>query len=1193
MNILQSKQSQDGLETTCKIHNLEFIAVDLDMSDKSQIKFFCGKCLVDKLNNNKVTTIEQSKERITQMKTQQQEIKIKENQTRLNYYKNILDQIMDFKRTIDDSLEKMYKQIQQYIFPIQKEKQELQEIQYQFNYFEDIKQLSEFYSSNMQKSTKLIEDNSFIDQLTRQFELLFNNAEYFQTQDTFKSTKQTIEDLIDNNVIELQPLLQTNNESRTPSLSRVCINHKKEIIMIDMDSQNKKIEDRFVCVDCISDNPQIKYQTIQNVNKQWIDYNSQSSNIFLQYKQENTQKRYDLFNQIAQMRKNYNQKLNEISDKLISEQFQSINKSKNSNQIKRISIQSLEDEQLLIDLRQLIEKEDVSQNQDLTSLKNKDSIFQKEIENHLESLKLFDQLDIQQSIDILKEITKKKNQILQLSDIVSQISKCTQTNDENNQNQIEFIKDISELIEQAKKYQCQINLFDQTVSLFQQHTNKIEQIQQKILNQTKDQTLSKVLNNYINLFDNNNKQIKKYCNIQQLEEDLLKLTEINKNITIDKTNQLNQMSKQLDENQQEYQKLLKEQQNKNQNQIDELIAKLQSIEKENANFKELINKKIQEITNLKKQNEEDKLQIIKTLEDQTNKQIEEMTKRINQKELEFQKVQRQFDQINQEILEKEKQSKLELEQIKQYPITLLFSNTYKGANCQVTEGGKVVEYSGDSQFYCLCEQAIPKNGKTLFAFKMISGTNFRVGIGFRDIIQKNNYQNSGVGYGSYLIHIQQSIDILKEITKKKNQILQLSDIVSQISKCTQTNDENNQNQIEFIKDISELIEQAKKYQCQINLFDQTVSLFQQHTNKIEQIQQKILNQTKDQTLSKVLNNYINLFDNNNKQIKKYCNIQQLEEDLLKLTEINKNITIDKTNQLNQMSKQLDENQQEYQKLLKEQQNKNQNQIDELIAKLQSIEKENANFKELINQKIQEITNLKKQNEEDKLQIIKTLEDQTNKQIEEMTKRINQKELEFQKVQRQFDQINQEILEKEKQSKLELEQIKQYPITLLFSNTYKGANCQVTEGGKVVEYSGDSQFYCLCEQAIPKNGKTLFAFKMISGTNFRVGIGFRDIIQKNNYQNSGVGYGSYLIRDDGHTYSHHNKDVNSKKLSFSFTTNDVIIIEVSIEHKYIKWTRQNSSQATVLEIETSISQELYPCVFVYNQSKVKILNNIPN
>ncbi|CAD8190932.1 unnamed protein product [Paramecium pentaurelia] len=95
------------------------------------------------------------------------------------------------------------------MFPIQKEKKELQENLNQLNYFEDIKQLSELYSIDQQKSIKLIEDNIFIDELIRQFELLFNNAEYYQTLDIFKNTKQTIQDIMENNIIELPPLLLT------------------------------------------------------------------------------------------------------------------------------------------------------------------------------------------------------------------------------------------------------------------------------------------------------------------------------------------------------------------------------------------------------------------------------------------------------------------------------------------------------------------------------------------------------------------------------------------------------------------------------------------------------------------------------------------------------------------------------------------------------------------------------------------------------------------------------------------------------------------------------------------------------------------------------------------------------------------------------------------------------------------------
>ncbi|CAD8213052.1 unnamed protein product [Paramecium pentaurelia] len=560
MNILNQQQLQNTQETICKIHNLELIAVDLDLSDKAQIQFFCGKCLVEKMNNNKVTTIEQSKERIQIVKAQQRDIKTKENQARLSYYKNILDQIMDFKQSINDSLEKMYKQIQQYIFPIQKEKLELQECEQQLNYFEDIKQLSELYSQEQQQSPKLIEDNHFINELQRQFELLLNSSEYFQTLDTFKNTKETIKDIMENNVIELIPQFIKKNNYKTPSLSRICSKHKKEIIMIDMDSSTSKIEDRFVCVDCISENPQIKYETIENVDKQWQEYNTETERILKEYKNESKEKKSELFNQLAHMRKNYNKKLNEINDKLIAEQFLSIDKTKQSNQIKKISIQALSDEQLLKDLKQLIqkEKEKVSQSQIIINQKNKDQIFKKDIQYQLESLQQYDQQDIQQSLDILKDISIEKKLINQLIDMIQEMQKCAQK-DENYTNQINLNKEIQELIDQAKKYQSQLNIFDQTITIYQQHVQKIEQIQQNIQIKTQDQTIKSeylksqyskllnILNEYSNTFDNNSILLKKYCTIKQLENDIITLKEANNKLEIEKNNFINSKEQQFEQ----------------------------------------------------------------------------------------------------------------------------------------------------------------------------------------------------------------------------------------------------------------------------------------------------------------------------------------------------------------------------------------------------------------------------------------------------------------------------------------------------------------------------------------------------------------------------------------------------------------------------------------------------------------------
>ncbi|CAD8162604.1 unnamed protein product [Paramecium octaurelia] len=562
MNILKQKQEAQicALDTICQTHQLELIAVDLDLSDKAQIKFYCGKCLVEKINNNNLTTIEQSKERILQAKAKQQENNIKENQARLTYYKNILDQILDFKRSVDDTLEKIYKQIQQFIFPIQKEKQELQDYEQQLNYFEDIKQLSQLYSQECQKSQKLVEDNNFIDSIQSQLELLFNNSEYFQMLDTIKNTKGIIKDIKENNAIELIPLLIIKNDQKTLSLNRICSNHKKEIIMIDMDSQNKKIEDRFVCVHCISENPQIKYQPIENVNKLWNDYRVESEKIQEKYKIESRIKKSELFTQIAKMRKDHNKKLNDITEKLITEQFLVSDKEKNPNQIKNISIQTLNDEQLLRDLAQLIqkEKENVSQIQIITNLKSKESNFKNEIEFHLESLKQNGLQDIQQSLDILKDNSIEKTLIIKFSGILEQI-KTYRQNEVNQKNEDNFIKEFQEFIESSKKCESQLNLFDEILTIYQQHIQKIQQIQQNVQIKQQDQknnseqvntqylNISNILNDYVNSFHNSTNQLKKYCNIQQLENDLTKLTESSRNLEFEKNNSINQMQQAFDQ----------------------------------------------------------------------------------------------------------------------------------------------------------------------------------------------------------------------------------------------------------------------------------------------------------------------------------------------------------------------------------------------------------------------------------------------------------------------------------------------------------------------------------------------------------------------------------------------------------------------------------------------------------------------
>ncbi|CAD8083704.1 unnamed protein product [Paramecium primaurelia] len=527
-----------------------------------------------------------------------------------------------------------------------------------------------------------------------------------------------------------------------------------------MDSQNKKIEDRLVCVDCIAENPLIKYQTIQNVDNQWKEQNSLSENCLIELKMESKIKKSELLNQIAQMRKNYNKKLNEISDKLISEQYLCNDQIKESNRIKRTSIKVLDNEQLIKDLKQLIEQEKenekVPQNQIIKDIKNKDSIFKKDLEYHLESLKQHYQQDIQQSLDILKEISKESNLLTKLSEMIQQIEKSHQK-DDNYQNQINIIKEIQELVDDAKMYQCQTNLFEQTKKFYQSIKYKIELIQQNIkLKSKENQTESKsqllqsqysniqnILNEYQTIFENNSIQMKKYCNIKQMEDDLIKLTENNNKLEIEsnilqqqiENNFINSIQKQLEQK------------------LNEINSKLEIKDKEQKDIKVQYDLAIKDNINMKNQYEQEKLTMIKKFQDEQNKLKQELNQNINQKNLELQEAQKKLDQINKDKLEQDKFNKMQLEKIQLYQKSLSFSNAYKNGNCQVTEGGKVVADVGNSSWsYCLCEQAIPKTGKIQFAFQILNGSAFMVGIGFREIMQKHNYyQCYQPGYGTYLI----------------------------------------------------------------------------------------------------------------------------------------------------------------------------------------------------------------------------------------------------------------------------------------------------------------------------------------------------------------------------------------------------------------------------------------------------------
>ncbi|CAD8182652.1 unnamed protein product [Paramecium pentaurelia] len=76
-----------------------------------------------------------------------------------------------------------------------------------------------------------------------------------------------------------------------------------------------------------------------------------------------------------------------------------------------------------------------------------------------------------------------------------------------------------------------INLIKYIIQITDQRNKQEQQIQSQF------QNLQNLFNNYENDFEKNSQQLKKYCNIQQLENDLVNYIEKNQNLELEKTKQ--------------------------------------------------------------------------------------------------------------------------------------------------------------------------------------------------------------------------------------------------------------------------------------------------------------------------------------------------------------------------------------------------------------------------------------------------------------------------------------------------------------------------------------------------------------------------------------------------------------------------------------------------------------------------------
>ncbi|CAD8115269.1 unnamed protein product [Paramecium sonneborni] len=161
-------------------------------------------------------------------------------------------------------------------------------------------------------------------------------------------------------------------------------------------------------------------------------------------------------------------------------------------------------------------------------------------------------------------------------------------------------------------------------------------------------------------------------------------------------------------------------------------------------------------------------------------------------------------------------------------------------------------------------------------------------------------------------------------------------------------------------------------------------------------------------------------------------------------------------------------------------------------------------------------------------------------------------------------------------------------SLKFSQNQKHQNCKVSQNGKLIETELNVWQCCLCDQMIPTDCSTQFAFKIIELKYVMIGIGFRDTVQSKYYGNcSGLGAGTYCIYNSGLCYSNDQSDMDNKYIGFGFSVNDIIIVEVNIQKKIVKWTKQSTNQSFSMNID--IQKELYPCIQLNDRCKIEILD----
>ncbi|CAD8167813.1 unnamed protein product [Paramecium pentaurelia] len=658
----------------CSKHSLEITTVDLKQSTAKEDKYLCIKCLIEKIDIQNMALVDETKIMIKEMKNEQQTLKIQENQKRIETLKQIQCQIKEFKVQIENVIEKILININQKISIIEKDLEQIDQKPKIYKFEDEVEILSKNYKGSFnyeipQEFDQLDDDSRFYNSIQQMFQSFTNNQIYTQIIDILQQN-QKIEKSKEIKASRIQKDL---DKSKTPCLNIKCNKHGKEIIMLNLES-NEIETCRQICVDCIHNNDPIKYSSLQDANLKWDEFKGKTQDKIKTFQNQRLIQQEKIIQNLKEIKDQYTLILNEMIDKLNNES-QSI-QLQQFNQINKIDIYEFNQQQL-DELTLILSKQDkfkVLQDQQF-NIEKEDQIKYNLIINNLISLFEFELLKRE---DILK-ISKHDQSIV-------------------NTTQIEDSKLKNEIIRKIQKFDIYNDIFNQTLNLYKSIIQNIQDLQIY----SKEQQQNDQYEGIIQKFIEDTNQIKQFLLIDQLQDQLK-----SKQIEIDSYSfKINQLSQNYDDKVKQIE-ILENQNLSAQNNQKKISEECNNYVSQIDNLNQLIKDKENDIYNLNKQ------------------------------------LQYTEDSFKQQILD-------------QYPSNLTFSQSFKHNNCQISQNGKVVFGTTKNKGWCccICDQMIPKLGSVKMAFKILDGCDdIMVGIGFKDIIQKSNYQDAyRIGKGTYYIY---------------------------------------------------------------------------------------------------------------------------------------------------------------------------------------------------------------------------------------------------------------------------------------------------------------------------------------------------------------------------------------------------------------------------------------------------------